>query len=139
MDFGLSGIFHASEALRGWFQSLRQRKRELNDREQMALERLGKAVTETRLYLKRLDRAAISKAKKGQAERRRARGTEEELSRLWTDASIALRRVNQNLAERCYLKGGYWADPENWSAADIKSTNIAFEEMDDELHKFLTK
>jgi hypothetical protein len=68
-----------------------------------AVDALGKALIETRIYL--LDRS-------DGAERDRAR--ENELARLWSSASQALRRVDDGTARLARMKSEYWLQPRAW-------------------------
>lgn len=98
-------------------------------KERRALKALYVALNETVLYFRRLDRPHLARSKKERLEFQRDIKTEEALSRLWMDASIELRPINHDLAERCFLKGQYWADRDGWSDEDGEKTNIKLEKL----------
>jgi len=41
------------------------------------------------------------------------------LSELWANVALAPRPFDSDLAERCYIKSNYWANPDNWSGVEI--------------------
>jgi hypothetical protein len=60
----------------------------------------------------------------------RDRDKEEALSMLWNSASKGLRAVEaHDLADKCSLKGFYWADPEDWSDDDYPDAEIEVEKV----------
>ena len=124
--FDLKCISGIANAARGWFDSLRVRKADLDHREKDAVKAFYKAVNETRLYFSRL------KAPKAAFLRNKYRGnrdTEEELSRLWTQASYSVAPFSKDLAKRCLIKGDYWAEPSVWSKCDVQENRIEIERM----------
>jgi hypothetical protein len=68
-----------------------------------AVEALGKALIETRIYL--LDRSDGAE---------RDRNREKELARLWHAASQALRHVDDDTARLARMKSEYWLRPRAW-------------------------
>ncbi len=78
-----------------------------------ALNALYVALSETKLYI-------VSRKRTGKADRQK----EEDLSRLWVQASIPMRYIDQDLADRCMLKGDYWADPGEWNDERIEESRI---------------
>jgi hypothetical protein len=115
-----------------WFKTDGERKRERLKSEDDALSALYAAVNETRLYIHSLDPTryvGASKSKMIDAARKRSRETEEKLSRLWMHAAVKLRRVDADLADRCYVKAEYWVTPERWSEDDIKRARIGIDRV----------
>lgn len=94
-----------------------QRKDRLDERHRVAQDKLYLALNETRMYL--------ADFRKGKVDREQ----EKVISRLWREAAIALRVVDQGLADRCLIKMDYWADPERWSEEDIKKAKIGFDQV----------
>jgi hypothetical protein len=71
-----------------------------------ALKAVTIAVNKTRSYLRYLKDNEHDSAK------------EEILAELWTDASVKLRKIDNNLAFDCHKKAYYWSNPE----AEIRPT-----------------
>jgi hypothetical protein len=107
--------------LLSYFQSERHNK---TARGQDALEKLHKAVHETHKYLS-------SKTNNPEQEM--------ELSNLWGLAAIAARNISKDLARRCYIKSGYWKDPDSWSFEKIKGSRISLKEIEFELAELINK
>jgi hypothetical protein len=94
-----------------------KRKEEADNRRQHALNVFLKALNETEIYYGTL------------RESDKDREREEELSRLWRDASEELPIVDLELASRCRSKSRYWADPIGWSDQSLEEAHIAIHEM----------
>jgi hypothetical protein len=60
---------------------------------------------------------------------RRDRERELVLVRLWTDAAVAIRRDDREFAQTLQMKAQYWADPVNWTAADVKRAGIGIRDI----------
>lgn len=99
--------------LGGLLKDASKRRRLHDDRGQAAVEAILRAVNETKLYLSALTRG-----------RPRDTSREAELSRHWTDAAGKLHGIDEELAQRCRLKGEYWTDPENWDAEQLEKARI---------------
>jgi len=108
----MSVLFDAISQIGDWLDRSARRA----EREDAAVKAVLLAVNETKLYIASLDR--------GEPKRR---DQERLLVQLWTDAAVAIRRSDPQLAERLQMKAEYWADPENWTAHDIKSAAIGIE------------
>lgn len=83
-----------------------------------SLHALYAALAETKAYVVSLN----SGAKKN-------REKEYNLARLWHDASVPLRNIDQELAEICFLKGSYWLEPEAWTEAKIQKNQMALDNV----------
>lgn len=57
------------------------------------------------------------------------REKEHKLARLWHDASVPLRHIDQELAKICFLKGSYWLEPEAWTEAKIQKNQMALDNV----------
>lgn len=87
------------EAIVKILDALRGALREGEEKADQALAAIYTALNETRIYATRLNR------------KDRQHEDEEQLSRLWLKAVIAVRRYDEDLAETCLLNGTYWASP----------------------------
>lgn len=56
--------------------------------------------------------------------KRRRRKRELTIAKLWHDASVPLRHVDKDLADRCFLKGSYWLEPDTWTKMMEKKKRI---------------
>jgi hypothetical protein len=100
---------------------------EANNRRQHALNVFHRALNETEIYYGTL------------RELGKDREREEELSRLWRDASEELVAVDRDLAERCRTKSSYWADPHGWTLESLEKAHIAIHEMREAATQLLAK
>jgi len=99
--------------LSGLLKDASKKRRLHDDRGQAAVEAILRAVNETKLYLSALSRATP-----------RDTSREAELSRYWTDTAAKLRGIDEDLAQRCRLKGEYWTAPEKWDAQQLEKARI---------------
>lgn len=83
-----------------------------------ALDAIYMACTETKLYVGDWERTG-----------KRNRKREQDLARLWKKASIPVRHFNAILADKCYYKGEYWLDPENWDEGDTQRLGIGLDRV----------
>ena len=115
---GLNAIPGLSTLL-NYFQAERHQKTKAEEKAFLAL---LKAVQETNKYI-------------------RNHGNNEEqemdLSNYWGEAAIAVRKISKDLAKRCYIKRGYWKDPDSWSYEEIKKANISLSDIENELGKLI--
>ena len=84
---------------------------------QEALQKIFKAANKTQIYL-------ANRMTQGQN-----REKEECISWLWTEAGLALRTFNPELASRCLIKGQYWTSPESWTEEQVQSAGIKLEKV----------
>jgi len=91
-----------------------------------ALHSLNTALCETRDYVSRLNEGEESD-----------RRHEHKLARLWSDASIPLRKIDPELASRCFMKGSYWMEPDAWDQARVKSNKIALDQVHESVRELL--
>lgn len=59
------------------------------------------------------------------------------LARLWHDASVPLRNIDSELAEKCFLKGSYWLEPEAWDEARVAKHQIALDHVFEKTRELL--
>jgi hypothetical protein len=107
---------------------IRDRRRQRNEKTDQALLALYAALAETRYYISELDDGEP-----------RNREKELAIAQLWNAASVPLREIDIGLAERCFIKGSYWIEPDAWSSKNIKAKGIAIESMFDATRQLLTK
>lgn len=115
-----------SESLRKWVELAIRESKSFSEEEKGALKAFYMAVNETRIYVANLERSGH---KKLQDNDRRDYQEEARLSRLWTATSERITPFNVELADRCFLKGDYWAAPELWSSEHVEEAKIELERM----------
>ena len=94
-----------------------------------AVQAYNKALSQTVTYLK-----AVRSGDQPSNE-----GKEEELSRLWSDASAAISTFDPELANRCFVKGQGWLDPKVWSDERYKQYGVGIDDMREALMEFNRK
>ena len=134
--FELQTIIGIANALHGWFGTLSGQQRERREDEKAALRSLYAALNETRIYIGKLSRPSVLRIGESQNVKRNEE-IEARISRLWTEASVSLRDLDHDLAERCMLKGDYWANPEVWSEQDIARARIGISRVFKDAQKLL--
>jgi hypothetical protein len=112
-----------TEALKTAWDNIVKNRREENSRFREALTKLSEAVTETRIILGRQRWQQVANKDK------------ERLSRLWAKAGVAISEFDRELAERCDIKGVFWADPEHWTDKQIDDANIRIVAMEKEMRE----
>ena len=65
-------------------------------------------------------------------------GKEGELSDLWAKVATTARPFNPDVAQRCFLKSSYWANPERWTDRESKAAKISIAEMEVEIGKLFS-
>lgn len=123
-----------SESLRKWAEMIIRENKEFDQQEKDALTAFYMAVNETRLYLGSIDRNEL---KKLQDNERRDYEEETRLSRLWTVASEKIAPFNTDLADRCFLKGDYWAAPDSWTSEQVNAAKIEIKRMFETARKLI--
>ncbi len=54
------------------------------------------------------------------------------------NGTISVRDISRDLAKRCYIKAGYWNDPDSWTFEKVKRKRISLEEINAELSKLIS-
>ena len=107
---------------------LREGKKRRTEKTDQALFALYTALAESRAY--------ITDRSNG---KRRNRDREFTIAKLWHAASVPLREIDREFAERCFLKGGYWMEPDIWDKKQIEEKGIAIETVFEETRKLLVR
>lgn len=95
---------------------IREGTRKRTEQVERALRALYVALAETKSY--------IDARESG---KRRNRKREYKLARLWHSASIPLRVIDKEFADRCFMKGSYWMESGAWDKKRIDETGIAID------------
>lgn len=101
--------------LLGPIATLSREKRDLKDN---ALKDISKALLETKIYYQARSRGEGRSFEK-----------EELLVRLWSEASVPLRHIDERLSVICIDKAEYWINPDNWSDDEVQSVGIKLEDV----------
>jgi hypothetical protein len=107
---------------------LREGKRRRTEKTDQALLALYAALAETRAYI--IER---------ESGKRRNREREIAIAKLWHNASVPLREIDVEFAERCFIKGGYWMSPEAWDKKQIQEKGIAIDSVFEATRKLLIR
>lgn len=96
---------------------LTKRERE-QERDDAAIRLVLQAVIATKQYI------AVRNSRGGQDVH-----AERDLAKAWTDAAVAIRHSNPELADRFFLKAEYWTDPNTWTADEVTDNQIRIVEI----------
>ncbi len=121
-------LFGLLDAALKAFGLVREGKIRRDEKTDKALTDLLEAVSKTELYINEFNNRNIENRK-----------TEKNLAQLWRKASISLRMVDADLADRCYLKGTYWINPEEWPEGKIKEARIEINQVSNEARHLLSR
>lgn len=99
-------------------KTMKENNRQNNAEYEVALLSIYAATTETKNYI-----SSIGNRKN------HAKEKERKLSELWIKAGVKLRNIDNDLAQRCIIKADYWANPDEWTMADIKNSKITLDEI----------
>lgn len=119
-------VLSVFKEIRDWIFGIEKSRTENLKENKIAIKAIYIALAETKFYF------ADIKTKKRDIEKER------QISKLWFEASVELKTIDTDLAERCFRKGDYWADQENWNQKDKETLNISLEEMTKLSRKLLT-
>ena len=107
---------------------IRENDRIAEKRKDEALAAIYAALNETKAYI-------VERESGAQRDHQR----EFRIAQLWHTASIPLRLIDPEFAERCFVKGGYWMQPGAWSAEQIQAKGIAIDQVMGETQNLLTR
>ncbi len=122
-------VITALQAINVWFKIL-ERKRQLRNEEREAVKAIHMAVNQTRAYIHSLGETGCQSP-------RRDLTKEAAISALWSDAYKALADVDQDLANRCLIKSGYWSEPDVWTQEQVNAANISLSSISKEAELML--
>lgn len=121
----LSIITHVKKWVRNLIRAKAERKRESKE----ALRAVIKAVRKTTLYLRSLKEGGNKSIEK-----------EENLSMLWTELSFQLDDIGlRKLADRCRIKGKYWADPDLFKKSFLEPAGTRLDDIEELAQKSLAE
>jgi len=92
-----------------------------------SLRALSEAIAETTKYLER------------ENPKEHQRATELELSELWRQASISVRKISPDLAGKLRIKSTYWENSANLSRREIHQSGIALIQIKKDFESLFTK
>jgi len=113
----LTLVLSLFKEFRDWILGIDKANLEHSKEDKAALKSLYTALSETKSYF--TDRKTQPKD----------RTREKQISHYWFSASSELKNINHELAKKCFLKGDFWTDPENWSQKEGEELNISIDEM----------
>ena len=120
VELGVSEWLTIITHVKKWVTNLLRAKSERKKQSKEALRAVIRAVRETTIYLRDLREGGKKSIKK-----------ERELSLLWTELSFKLDDLGlKKLANRCSLKGRYWADPAAFDKAFLNRADIRLSEIE---------
>lgn len=111
--------------IRDWILGIEKSNLENKKENKIALKSIYVALSETRSYFS--DRKILAKD----------RERERQIAKLWFEAAIELKEIDNDLAMRCFLKGEFWTDPDNWKNDEEQNLNISINEMTSLCRKLL--
>ena len=106
---------------KSWVSNLRRAKESRKKESIGALRKVVLASRKTAVYIRKLN----------QSETRNI-DEEGEISLLWTELGFELEDLKLNkLAERCYLKGKYWEDPDKEQSVLLDKGDMSLEKIEE--------
>lgn len=114
----------ALKPLEAWLRGIKKNNLQSSALEK-ALRRLQTAALETRHQIGSEKRAG------------RRRVADKHLYVLWSKASVALSKIDPDLASRCFAKATYWADPSLWGDKRAADARIALKSIEAEVERLL--
>ncbi len=120
IELGVSEWLTIITHVKKWVTNLLRAKSERKKQSKEALRAVIKAVRETTVYLRNLREGGQKSIEK-----------ERDLSLLWTELSFKIEDLGlKKLADRCSLKGRYWADPAAFDKAFLNRADIRLSEIE---------
>ena len=107
---------------------IREKQKARTIRTDEGLYALYAALNETKAYVSSLNSG-----------KEKDRNREYAIAKLWQDASVPLRKVDPELAKRCFDKGSYWWEPEAWSKLMINRKKIGLNQVIKSARELLMK
>jgi hypothetical protein len=107
---------------------IRENRKYRTERVDKALYALYAALSETKSYLSLLDSG-----------KKRNREKEWAIAKLWHNASVPLRNIDRDLANRCFIKGSFWLEPDTWTTLMIREKRIGLDQVFESTRDLLMK
>lgn len=101
-------VMSVASAMRGWLGTLSAERTRKTIDVREAVKAVGLAASSSKAYL-----AGLARGEPVNRQR------ELELSTLWIEATGALYKVDDLLAQRCFMKADYWSDRDAWTRRDL--------------------
>lgn len=114
----VSTAIRSVSELRKWLARKKEGEEDLKGREQEAVAKLLRALTETDIHIGHSFKTASEE-----------KASEEGLAKLWTSTAIAFMGVDSGLASRAQLKSGAWARPDLWSDSRLRNEGVDIDSM----------
>lgn len=110
-----------------WLANLKRAKKERKLQSRQALERVVLAVRETATYTSHIRSGGKKRLEK-----------ETRLAMLWTELSFRLEELGlKKLANRCEIKGRYWANPDEFDDQFLRSARARLKDIEQEARLLL--
>jgi len=120
VELGVSEWLTIITHVKKWVTNLLRAKSERKKQSKEALRAVIRAVRETTIYLRDLREGGQKSIDK-----------EKELSLLWTELSFKIEDLGlKKLANRCSVKGRYWADPAAFNKTFLNQADIRLSEIE---------
>jgi hypothetical protein len=88
------------------------------DSRNRAIRDVSRALTETQIYLERVELGYENE-----------RSVREHLVRLWREAAISIRPFDEGLSYTCEHKAEFWLNPESWNATPEVNRHVQIERV----------
>ncbi|MBZ9716038.1 hypothetical protein [Deinococcus multiflagellatus] len=89
------------------------------------LEKFERALIETEIYIKKIERASGEDDHMNAKKEHRDYEKEADLARYWRAAAISARSIERSLDSLAYQKSLFWLDRDNWTRAQVNRNGIA--------------
>lgn len=109
-----------TNSAKGWVELYLSRKDLKQQHESDALKTIMTAICETSRYMREVLDSPESKSYEREAQ----------LSELWRNTSIKVRPYKNELAERCFFKGLYWADNNRFSKEELAERKLKLADIE---------
>ena len=116
----LNPLVSISKEIRAWFETNNNVENQKKNEMKLAIKVLSKAILETKSYVRN-------------GFENRIQEKEDELRELWNNAHVELRQIDNDLANRCFVKAEFWIEPEKWSDEKVEEYNIKLDSMSESL------
>jgi hypothetical protein len=123
----IGSINEALSAIAQALNSPQAQPRQSDDLRSTAIRRVWQAVDKTRMFLASVRREEASEMIPNP-----------ELITLWSEASLAMSAIDNDLADRLRMKAEFWSDPEYWTEDQIRQARIGIDEVAREARRLIS-